>query len=158
MTTYFLHMNYLCRLHKLDIIMVREYYLEVQREQFTFSSKYEPQGYTETSGHGFGGPFPCVMDVPIPNDTEVNDRSPSETPDLAGVLGPNLPCLGLVNRAPVKFNICMFVHVYDGMRRVHSWRNWKRWFSQYVIRCSITLTVSSGTSRDERMLAPLGSK
>ena len=36
---------------------------------------------------GFGGPFPCVMDVPIPDDAEVSDRSPSETPDLAGDLG-----------------------------------------------------------------------
>ena len=27
------------------------------------------------------------MDVPIPDDIEVSDRSPSETPDLAGDLG-----------------------------------------------------------------------
>ena len=51
------------------------------------SSDSEPTGDTETSGPGFGGPFPCVMDVAIPDDTEVSDRSPSETPDLAGDLG-----------------------------------------------------------------------
>ena len=50
------------------------------------SSEYEPPGDTETSGPGFGGPFPCAMDVPILDDTEVSDRSPSETPDLAGDL------------------------------------------------------------------------
>ena len=32
-------------------------------------------------------PFPCVMNALIPDDTEVSDRSPSETPYLAGVLG-----------------------------------------------------------------------
>ena len=42
------------------------------------SSDSEPPGDTETSGPDFGGPFPCVMDVPIPNDTEVSDRSPSD--------------------------------------------------------------------------------
>ena len=51
------------------------------------SSDSELPGDTETKGPGFGGPFLCVMDVPIPDDHEVCDRSPSETPDLAGDLG-----------------------------------------------------------------------
>ena len=45
-------------------------------------SDSEPPGDTETNGPGFGGPFPCVMDAPILDDTEVGDISPSETPDL----------------------------------------------------------------------------
>ena len=31
--------------------------------------------------------IPWVMDAPIPDDTDVSDRSLSETPDLAGDLG-----------------------------------------------------------------------
>ena len=37
------------------------------------SSDSEPPGDTETSGPGFGGPFPYVMDVAILDDTEVSD-------------------------------------------------------------------------------------
>ena len=37
------------------------------------SSDSEPPGDTETYGHCFGGSFTCVMNVPIPNDTEVGD-------------------------------------------------------------------------------------
>ena len=51
------------------------------------SSDSEPPGDTKTNGPGFSGPFPCVMDAPKPDATEVSDRSPSETPDLAGDLG-----------------------------------------------------------------------
>ena len=51
------------------------------------SSDSEPPRDTETNGPVFGGLFPYVLDVPIPNVAEVSDRSPSETPDLAGYLG-----------------------------------------------------------------------
>ena len=54
----------------------------------SLTSEYEPPGDTETSGPGFGGHFPCVyMDIPLPDDTEVSDQSPSETPDLTHDLG-----------------------------------------------------------------------
>ena len=111
------------------------------------SSDSEPPGDTETSGKpDFGDPIPCVMDVPIPNDTEVSDPSPSETPDLAGDLGrkTDSPLSGFSKL--VIFNVCMLVRVYDGMRGVRSCRGWKRWLSQYIIRCSVNLTVTSGTS------------
>ena len=49
-------------------------------------SDSEPRGDTETNGPGLGGPFPCAMDTPIPDYTEVSDRLPS------------------ISRAPVKFN------------------------------------------------------
>ena len=46
-----------------------------------------PGDGTILNGTSFGGLFPCVMDAPVPDDTEVSDRSLSETPDLAGDLG-----------------------------------------------------------------------
>ena len=116
------------------------------------SSDSEPPGDTKTSRPGFGGPFPCVMDAPIPDDTEVSDRSPSETPDLAGDLDMKTgsPLSGFSKPSTGKYSV--FACLFACTTGVRSWRGWIRWLSQYIIRCSVTVMVSSGTPWDKRML------
>ena len=124
------------------------------------SSDFEPPGDIKTNGIGFGGPFPCAMDAPILDDTEVSDRLPSETQDLAGDLGwkTESPLSGFGKPSTGDIQ-CL--HVCSRVRRDEK---------SSLLAGLDTLVVSVyhpmfsnfdsefGTSWNERMLAPLGTR